>query len=294
MSDWTGVAAKHVVITGATRGIGLAAACELARRGAQLTIVARSRSRAAAAVGGITSAGGAGTTLEVLLADLSSQASIRQLAAEILARRPRIDVLINNAGAVNTRRRLSVDGIEMTWAVNHLAPFLLTSLLLDRIRQSAPARIITTSSMAHKGAHIPFEDVNAERRYRATGFARYGESKLANILFTAELARRLEGSGVTANCFHPGFVASGFNRNNGWLMRAGMTLARPFARSPEKGAETLVWLACSAEVSPPTGGYFVDMQRKEPSPAALDMEVARRLWELSAEQVGEGGQRGGA
>lgn len=287
MSDWTGVAGKRVIITGATRGIGLAAACELARRGAQLTIVARSKSRAAAAAGRITAAGGAGTTLEVLLADLSSQASIRQLAAEILARQPRIDVLVNNAGAVNTRRRLSADGIEMTWALNHLAPFLLTSLLLDRVKKSAPARIITTSSMAHGGAHIPFEDVNAEKRYGSMGFRRYGETKLANILFTTELARRLEGSGVTANCFHPGFVASGFNRNNGWPMSVGMRLARPFARTPEKGAETLVWLACSAEVSPETGGYFADMQVKEPSPAAQDAEVARRLWELSAEQVGE-------
>jgi NAD(P)-dependent dehydrogenase (short-subunit alcohol dehydrogenase family) len=286
MSEWTGVAGKHVVITGATGGIGLAAARELARRGAQLTIVARSRSRAASAVGRIASAGGTGTSVDVLMADLSSQTSIRELAGEILERRPRIDVLINNAGAVNARRHLSVDGVELTWALNHLAPFLLTNLLLDRLRASAPARIITTSSMAHSRAHIPFDDMNAERRYGALGFARYGQSKLANILFTVELARRLEGSGVTANCYHPGFVASGFNKNNGWPIRVGMTLAQPFARSTEKGAETLVWLACSPDVAPETGGYFADKRVKAPSLAARDMEAARRLWDLSAEQVG--------
>ena len=139
------------------------------------------------------------------------------------------------------RRQLTKDGIELTWAVNHLAPFLLSKLLLDRLKESAPARIITTASEAHQGAHIPFDDLNAERSYR--GFGRYGETKLANILFTTELARRLEGTGVTANCFHPGLVATGFNRNNGLLMDLGMTILRPVSRSPEKGAETLVWLA---------------------------------------------------
>lgn len=290
MSDWTGVAGKSVVITGATRGIGLAAARELARRGARLTIVARSQSRAAAATELITAAGGPGTTVEVVLADLSSQDSVRQLAAELLARRPRIDVLVNNAGAINTRRQLSPDGIELTWAVNHLAPFLLTNLLLDRLKESAPARVITTSSMAHGGASIPFDDINAEKRYGTMGFARYGESKLANILFTKELARRLEGTGVTASCFHPGFIASGFNRNNGRLMRVAMTLGRPFARTPEKGAETLVWLACAPKVSPESGGYFANRKSKSPSAAAQDMGAARRLWEMSAKQVGLAGQ----
>jgi NAD(P)-dependent dehydrogenase (short-subunit alcohol dehydrogenase family) len=286
MSDWAGVAGKTVVITGATRGIGLAAACELARRGAQLTIVARSERRAAEAIEAIIAAGGSGTEVDALLAELSSQSSVRQLAADILTRLPRIDVLINNAGAINARRRLTADGLELTWAVNHLAPFLLTHLLLDRLKGSAPARIVTTSSMAHRGVHIPFDDVNADRGYRGIGFARYGETKLANILFTKELARRLEGSGVTANCFHPGFVASGFNKNNGWPMRVGMTLARPFARSTRKGADTLVWLVCAADMSPESGGYFANMRSKTPSPAAQDMDAARRLWDMSAEQVG--------
>ncbi|MGA2283607.1 MAG: SDR family oxidoreductase [Candidatus Dormibacteria bacterium] len=286
MQDWTGVAGKRVIVTGATGGIGLAAACELARRGARLSIVARSESRATAAVARIKAAGGTGTEVEVHKADLSSQASIRRLAAEILSGHPKVDVLINNAGAIYASRQLTEDGLELTWAVNHLAPFLLTNLLLDRIRASAPARIVTTSSGAHHGARIPFDDINGDRGSR--GFARYGQTKLANILFTVELARRLEGSGVTANCFHPGFVASGFNKNNGRFMAFGMTLARPFARSPEKGADTLVWLADSPEVSSQTGGYFADRKRKQPSEAARDTAAARRLWELSEAQTHAG------
>src|SRR5438067_12727535 len=226
---WTGVRGKRVLITGASRGIGLAAARELTRRGAALTITARSDQRGQAAAGAI------GVEVDVLIADLSSQESVRHLAAEVLARYPRLDVLINNAGAVNSRRRLTGDGLELTWAVNHLAPFLLTTLLLDRLKASAPARVVTTASDAHKGRLIPFDDLNAERGYAQRGFDRYGQTKLANILFTLELAERLRGSGVTANCFHPGTVASGFNRNNGALMSAIMTAIRPFSRSPAKG-----------------------------------------------------------
>src|SRR5437667_7366316 len=241
VQPWGGVPGKRVVITGATNGIGLAAAVELARRGAQLTLVARSESRAADVVRRIQ-AERADAQVDVLLADLASQASIRRLASEALATYPSIQVLINNAGAIYARQQLSPDRIELTWAVNHLAPFLLTTLLLDRLKTSAPARIVTTSSGAHQGARIPFDDLNAERSWSGSGFRRYGETKLANILFTAELARRLEGTGVTANSFHPGFVASNFNRENGPLMRIGMALSRPFARSAQKGAETLIWL----------------------------------------------------
>ena len=222
----------------------------------------------------------------MLLADLASQSSIRSLAQEALARYPSIQVLVNNAGAIFAKRELNADGIEMTWAVNHLAPFLLTALLLDRLRTSAPARIITTSSDAHKGAQIPFSDLSGERVWRAMGFGRYGETKLANILFTRELARRLQGSGVTANAFHPGFVASGFNRNNGALMRFGMMLSRPFARSTAKGAETLVWLADSEEAGRINGAYVFDKRPLAPSAAAQDNSVARRLWELSRQQTG--------
>jgi NAD(P)-dependent dehydrogenase (short-subunit alcohol dehydrogenase family) len=262
----------------------LAAAIDLARLGAQLTLIARSVARAADAVRQIQAAAGE-AAVDVLTADLASQASVRQLATDALARYPRIQVLINNAGAIYARRQLSPDGIELTWAVNHLAPFLLTTLLVPRLTASTPARIITTSSDAHQGAQIPFDDLNAERSWRGFGFSRYGETKLANILFTVELARRLVGTGVTANCFHPGFVATGFNRNNGLLMRVGMAISRPFARSAAKGAETLVWLVDSEAAGDTSGGYFVDRRLVTPSPAAQDREVARRLWQVSEAQV---------
>jgi NAD(P)-dependent dehydrogenase (short-subunit alcohol dehydrogenase family) len=286
MQSWGGVAGKRVVITGATNGIGLAAAVELARRGALLTLVARRQSRAADAVRRIQAARD-GASADVLLADLGSQADVRRLATELLARYPRIQVLVNNAGAIYSRRQLSPDGIELTWAVNHLAPFLLTTLLLDRLKASAPARIVTTSSGAHQRATIPFDDLTANRGAGGAGFPRYGETKLANILFTTELARRLDGTGVTANAYHPGFVASGFNRNNGFMMRIGMALTRPFARSAEKGAETLVWLVDSEEAGQFNGGYFLDLRPATPSAAAQDTQAARRLWRLSEEEVGE-------
>jgi len=291
MAEWTGVAGKRVVITGASGGIGLAAAKALAARGALITIVARSQERAGAAASAVE-AGGA--PADVLTCDLSSQAALRALAAALLERYARIDVLVNNAGAMFAKRQLSTDGIELTWALNHLAPFLLTRLLLERLRESAPARVVTTSSDAHRGARIPFEDLGGERVYRARGlgpllapgFRRYGQTKLANILFTAELARRIDGSGVSANCFHPGFVATGFNRNNGPWSRVAMTLARPAARTPARGARTLVWLVDSPACNNANGGYFFDEHPAEPSPQARDAESARRLWELSEAQVG--------
>ena len=286
MTEWGGVAGKRVVLTGGTSGIGLAAAIELARRGADLTLVARNQARAGEAVRRV-SAGSTHSAPDVLLADLASQSSIRQLAGELLARYPRIQVLVNNAGAIYARRQMSTDGIELTWAVNHLAPFLLTTLLLDRLKASRPARIVTTSSGAHEGAHIPFDDLNAERSWGGAGFTRYGETKLANVLFTVELARRLEGTGVTANAFHPGFVATGFNRNNGVLMRLGMAISRPFARSPQKGAESLVWLVDSEDASQLNGAYVFDSRSIQPSPAARDLEAARRLWQVSEGQVSE-------
>ncbi|HVH65162.1 MAG TPA: SDR family oxidoreductase [Candidatus Acidoferrum sp.] len=290
MPTWGGVNGKRVLITGATSGIGQAAAVELARRGAALTLIARNPARAEQTARRIKT-GSAQTSVDVLIADLSSQASVRQLVNQALDKYPTIQVLINNAGAINRRRQLSVDGIELTWAVNHLAPFLLTTLLLERLKASAPARIITTSSGAHKGARLPVDDLNAERSWGGMGFTRYGQTKLANILFTVELARRLEGTGVTANAFHPGFVATGFNMNNGPLMRIGMAFARPFGRSAEKGAETLVWLADSEEAGAVSGGYFFDQHEVTPTPAARDRDAARRLWEISDAQTAETARR---
>jgi len=284
MASWGGVGGKRVVLTGGTNGIGLAAAIELARRGADLTLVARNQARAEEAIRQINAVT-PGNSPDVVLADLASQSSIRRLATELLARYPRIQVLVNNAGAIYTRRQVSVDGLELTWAVNHLAPFLLTTLLLDRLKASQPARIVTTSSDAHEGARIPFDDLNAERSWGGAGFRRYGETKLANILFTAELARRLEGTGVTANAFHPGFVATGFNRNNGVLMRLGMAISRPFARSPQKGAESLVWLVDAEEAGQLNGAYVFDRRVIQPSLAAQNLDTARQLWQVSEDQT---------
>jgi len=286
MSDtWTGVSGKRVVITGATNGIGLAAAQQLAALGAELAIVARSPQRATDALTKIAAAAPRGTPPDVFIADLSEQGDVRRVAAEIASRYRRLDVLINNAGAIFARRQLSRDGVELTWAVNHLAPFALTTTLLDKLKASAPARVITTASGAHYRARIPFDDLTAERSYTGMGFGRYGETKLANILFTAELARRLEGTGVTANCFHPGFVGTGFNHNNGPLMQVAMWMGALFARKPETGAETLVWLADSPDVSGISGGYFVDKRRVAPSSAAQDMDQARRLWQVSEDML---------
>jgi NAD(P)-dependent dehydrogenase (short-subunit alcohol dehydrogenase family) len=278
---------KQLVITGATNGIGLVAAEKLAALGANVAIVGRDETRTRIAAAQVRAVARQGAVVGTLVADLSSQAAVRKLAAEVLARYPRLDVLVNNAGAMYTTRQTTEDGIELTWAVNHLAPFLLTTLLLDRLRASAPARVITTASRAHLGADIPLDDLNAERSYR--GFGRYKQTKLANILFTAELARRLEGSGVTASCFHPGLVASGFNRNNGLLTSLAMTLLRPVSRTAEQGAETLVWLATSPDANKRSGDYYVDMEWVAPSPQAQNQSTARRLWEISEAQCAGSG-----
>ena len=287
MSGWTGVGGKRVVITGATNGIGLAAAEALAARGARLTLIARSEAKATAVAELIEAAGG--KDVDVVIADLASQADVRRAAAEILARHARLDVLVNNAGVYLTTR-LTVDGIEMTWAVNHLAPFLLTNLLLERLKENAHARVVTTASDAHVGALVPFDDLDgaasyAKRDLRGPGFIRYGETKLANVLFTAELARRLAGIGVTANCFHPGLVATGITRGLGGMARITMRVADMFSRRPRQGAETLVWLVDSPEVAGVSGGYFVDKRRVVASPVAQDMDVARRLWDVSEAQT---------
>ncbi len=269
---------KICLITGGSRGIGRAAAIELAGMGATVVIVARDAARGEAVVAEIEAK--TGRPAGMLLADLSSLEEVRKLAGEFRARYDRLDVLVNNAGAVFSRRSITVDGFERTFALNHLAYFLLTNLLTDLLRSNAPARVVNVSSDAHQGAVLDFDDLQIEHKY--TGFRAYGRSKLANILFTYELARRLEGTGVTANCLHPGVVSTGFNKNNGILMRVGMTLARPFFISPEKGAQTIVYLASSPEVNGVTGEYFINCTTTTSSPPSYDDEAARRLWEISA------------
>lgn len=273
---------KVCVVTGATGGIGKVAAIGLARRGASVVLVCRDRGRGEEVRAAIREE--TGKEADLRIADLGSQADIRRVAGEILDRYPRIHVLLNNAGVVNLKRQVTVDGLEATFAVNHLAYFMLTNLLLDRLRESAPARIINVSSDAHRLAPLDLDDLQSERRYR--GPRVYGQSKLANILFTRELARRLAGTGVTVNCLHPGVVATRFAQNNGRLALWVTTLLKPFFLTPEQGADTAIHLATSPEVEGVSGEYFVKRKARRPSAAALDEATARRLWTLSAELTG--------
>ncbi len=276
---------KIGLITGATNGIGKAAALALARQGMTLVIVGRSPAKTQAVRDEIRAASDNGR-VEMIVADLSAMAEVRRAAGEFLARFDRLDVLMNNAGAVFSERRETVDGYEMTFALNHLSYFLLTNLLLERLKASAPARIINVSSGAHRGATINFDDLHLRRGYGLGGFKAYSQSKLANILFTYELARRLAGSGVTANAMHPGFVATGFGRNNPGLMNAVMGLLHRFALTPEQGADTLVYLATAPEVEGVTGQYFEKRKPVRSSAVSYDESVARRLWEVSESLVG--------
>ncbi|HWK89512.1 MAG TPA: SDR family NAD(P)-dependent oxidoreductase, partial [Longimicrobium sp.] len=221
-----------------------------------------------------------GARVDTVLADLSLQAEVRRAGAEILDRHPRIDVLVNNAAAFSHRRRETADGIELQLAVNHLAPFLLTSLLLERLIASAPARIVTVSSNAHHDAALRWDDLQMRHGY--FGLRAYANSKLCNLLFTRELARRLAGTGVTANAMHPGVVGTAL-LFNGW---SALRLGKPWMRTPEQGARTLVWLASSAEMEGVSGGYFKDEQPHPASPAAQDDAAALRLWRMSAALVG--------
>lgn len=282
MSDLGG---KTVMITGASSGIGRAAALGLARMGPDLVLVCRNRERGERAVEEIREQTG-NDRLTLLIADLSSQAQIRALAKDFLASDRPLHVLLNNAGVIMLRRTETVDGIESTFAVNHLGYFLLTVLLLDRIQASAPARIVNVASHAHAsaGGSLDFDDLEGRKRYGS--MRNYGMSKLANILFTRELARRLEGTGVTANSLHPGFVGSNFAKNNGLFARIGVALLRPIARSPEKGAETAVYLCSSPEVEGVTGKYFHDCKPTWPKQFAQSDEDARRLWEVSERMTG--------
>jgi retinol dehydrogenase-14 len=277
------MAGRIVLVTGGTGGIGKATAIGLATMGAHVAITGRDPVRAQAAAREIRAA--AGGEVDVFAADLSSQAEVRRLAGEALQRLPRIDVLVNNAGGYWSTRHLTPDGLERTFALNHLAPFLLTSLLLTRLEDSGPARVITVSSNAHATGRIDFDDLQGERSY--SGARAYSQSKLANILFTYELARRLQASAVVANALHPGLVRTSFGAEDpGHAQRLLVPLIRPFMKAPASGAATSIHLASAADLVRVTGRYFVSSTPKTSSERSYDQAVATRLWQVSADLTG--------
>jgi retinol dehydrogenase 14 len=272
------MAGRTVLVTGATGGIGKATAIGLASMGAHLAITGRDPGRTQAAAHDIRGAGGG--QVDVFVADLSAGAEVRRLADEVLQRLPRLDVLVNNVGGFWNTRHVTVDGFEHTFALNHLAPFLLTTLLLDRLERSAPARVVTVSSHAHTGGRIDFDDLHGERSY--SGGRAYSQSKLANVLFSYELARRLEGTAVTANALHPGVVRTSFGAEDpGGVQRLLVPLVRPFMRSPADGAATSIHLASAPELEEVTGRYFADSRPRTSSGPSYDEAAAARLWHVS-------------
>lgn len=281
LSDLTG---RVCVITGATRGIGRATAEGLANLGASLILICRRAEDGEEVAESITKSGG--LRPEVVLGDLSSQASIRSAAAEIVGRHPRLHVLINNAGVLLRSRQVSADGHEMQLAVNHLAYFLLTNLLLDALKAGAPSRIVNVSSGAHQGGRIDFDALQSERRYDPIRV--YSMTKLANILFTHELARRLERTRVTVNAVHPGVIATRLLADYLDVPETGGSAAPTFGGNPERGAETSIYLAASPEVEGISGGYFVNRQEGRSSAASYDDATARQLWDVSARLTGLG------
>jgi NAD(P)-dependent dehydrogenase (short-subunit alcohol dehydrogenase family) len=275
---------KTIVMTGATSGVGQVAAEELAAMGARIVQVARSKSRGEAAMARLRECA-PGVAHKILYADLSRLSEMKRVTGEIAQSEPRIDVLVNNAGAVFNSRHETEDGLEQTFALNHLSYFVLTHGLRERLLASAPARIVNTSSDAHRGNRLDFGDLQSARRFK--GFPAYGRTKLANILFTRELARRLTGTGVTTNAFHPGFVATRFGDESGGFLSYGIRFAKKlFALSPEQGAETLIYLASSPEVEGVTGRYFYKRRPSTPTREAQDDVAARRLWAESARLAG--------
>ena len=279
----SGMGGKVVLITGGTSGIGKAAARALAGMGATVVITGRNEERGKRALQEIREESG-NDGVELILADLTVQDEVRRLAEELRERHNQLEVLVNNAGLVLSERTETPDGIETQLAINHLAPFLLTNLLLDLLKESAPSRIVTVSSDAHRWAKIDLDDLQSRKRYR--GMQVYGKTKLANIMFTYELAERLEGTGVTANCMHPGGVNTNFGNNQGGPMNLLFRIFKPFMRSPEQGADTLIYLASSPEVKGMTGKYLADRKVKAASDAAYDETTRKRLWEASEELTG--------
>ena len=285
MVDMTAqMAGKVVLITGGTGGIGKATAIGLAAQGARVAITGRDRERAEAAAAEIRDATG-NPLVDAFAADLSSQAEVRRVAAHVLDTYPRLDVLINNVGGFWATRRVTVDGLEHTFAVNHLAAFLLTSLLLDRLKASAPARVVLVSSGAQSMGSIDFEDLQGERAY--SGQTAYNQSKLASVMFTYELARRLKDAGVTANALHPGVVSTGFGAEDpSRIFTFIVPLVRPFMKSPRQGAATSIYLASSPKVEGVTGMYFAKEKPQTSNKASYDVDAAARLWQVSAGLVG--------
>ncbi|MGO9502530.1 MAG: SDR family oxidoreductase [Streptosporangiaceae bacterium] len=284
MADAALMAGKFVLVTGGTGGIGKATAIGLAALGARVGITGRDQARTEAAAAGIRAVPGS-PAVDVFAADLSAQAEVRRLAAQVLDTYPRLDVLVNNAGGFWAHRHVTADGLEHTFALNHLAPFLLTNLLLDRLAASAPARIVTVSSGAQARGRIDFDDLQGERNY--SGQRAYSQSKLANVMFTYELARRLEGTGVTATVCHPGVVRTGFGAEDQAAHMAIMIrLARPFMKTPAQGAVTPIYLACSPQVEGVTGRYFANRKPRTSGKASYDTTAAARLWQASAGLAG--------
>ena len=269
---------KTCMITGASDGIGKATALALAQMGAEVIVAGRNREKCEAAVVHIQQQTG-NPAVKTMLADLSELAQVRQLVQDFQREHARLHVLVNNAGVLSLFRRLSADGYELTFAVNHLAHFLLTHLLLDTLKASAPARIVNVSSRSHRRGPIDFDDLQSENQYAPA--AVYGKSKLANVLFTYELARRLEGSGVTVNAVHPGFVRTNMAADNGWFVRLMLPLIHIASLTPEQGAATSIYLASSPEVEGLTGKYFAKCKSIRTSRASYDHQSATRLWEES-------------
>ncbi len=274
---------KVCLVTGATSGIGRVTARELAQMDATVVAVGRNRQKGEETVAEIKRRS-ANDKVEFMQADLSSQESIRDLARTFTDKYDQLQVLVNNAGGVFSKRETTVDGLEMTFALDHLAYFLLTTLLLPVLERSAPARIINVSSGAQGTGKIDFDDLQGAKRY--SGWRAYSQAKLANVLFTYELARRLQGTGVTANCLHPGFVATGFAQNNSGALQALIKAGQVFAISPEKGAETSVFLASSPLVEGVSGKYFANKKDKKSAKQSYDESAARRLWDVSAQLTG--------
>lgn len=274
---------KNCIVTGANSGLGRVTATELAKMGAAVTIVCRDEERGRTALNEIRSLSGI-NSVELLIADMSSQSSIRSLANEIVTKFDRLDVLVNNAGTIFGSRHLSEDGIEMTFALNHLGYFQLTLLLLDLLKKSNPARIVNVASGAHYSGSIDFEDIQLDAEY--SGWKAYSQSKLANVLFTYELSRRLDGTGVTVNCLHPGVVRTGFGKSETLPFRLLFLLIKPFLISDRKGADTQIYLASSPNVADVSGIYFDKRKEKRSSEESYREGVAKKLWELSLELTG--------